>query len=186
MLESVYLKSIAASDVKDLWEVSYGPKADLKWMALNGPYFEDPIIPWEDFSNGLGKNITDHPMIKMIMVRKRIVGLVTGHFEDGELKQWLDMGVLIYDEQLWGKGIGSIALAQWMDELFNLFPYLPHLGFTTWSGNPGMQKVGEKCGMQKEGVIRQVRYWQGEYYDSVKYGILRTEYEERKHQKKES
>ena len=36
-----------------------------------------------------------------------------------------------------------------------------------------MMRVGEKSGMTKEGTIRQVRYWQGRYYDSVKYGVLR-------------
>ena len=29
--------------------------------------------------------------------------------------------------------------------------------------------------MKKEGVIRKVRYLDGKYYDSVKYGILREE-----------
>ncbi|EEI60648.1 hypothetical protein HMPREF0352_1150 [Enterococcus faecium TX1330] len=38
------------------------------------------------------------------------------------------------------------------------FAYLPHIGFTTWYGNKGMQKIGEKCGMTKEGLIRKVRF----------------------------
>jgi RimJ/RimL family protein N-acetyltransferase len=31
--------------------------------------------------------------------------------------------------------------------------------------------------MQKEAQVRQVRYWQNRYWDSVKYGILREEWE---------
>lgn len=38
-----------------------------------------------------------------------------------------------------------------------------------------MMRLGERSGMQLEGRIRKVRYWQGEYYDSIKYGLLRTE-----------
>ncbi len=38
-----------------------------------------------------------------------------------------------------------------------------------------MQKIGEKCGMTKEGVIRKVRFLNNQYYDSVKYSILREE-----------
>lgn len=38
-----------------------------------------------------------------------------------------------------------------------------------------MQKIGEKCGMTKEGVIRKVRFLNNQYDDSVKYGILREE-----------
>lgn len=59
--------------------------------------------------------------------------------------------------------------------MFDLFSYLPHVGFTTWSGNKGMQVLGEKVGMTKEGVIRNVRYWKSEYYDAIKYGLLRNE-----------
>lgn len=39
-----------------------------------------------------------------------------------------------------------------------------------------MQMLGEKCGMTKEAVIRKVRYLNGQYYDSVKYGVLREEF----------
>ncbi|MBP2966723.1 GNAT family N-acetyltransferase, partial [Acinetobacter baumannii] len=75
----------------------------------------------------------------------------------------------------WSQGVGSKSLLLWINNLFSLYDYLPHIGFTTWSGNKGMQKVGEKIGMTKEGVIRQVRYFEGQYYDAVKYGILRNE-----------
>ncbi|MDN6118709.1 MAG: GNAT family N-acetyltransferase, partial [Lactococcus sp.] len=54
-------------------------------------------------------------------------------------------------------------------------PDIVHMGLTTWSGNPAMMRVAEKSGMTKEGTIRQVRYWQGRYYDSVKYGVLHHE-----------
>lgn len=38
-----------------------------------------------------------------------------------------------------------------------------------------MRAVAEKLGFLKEGQIRKVRYYQGQYYDSMKYGILREE-----------
>lgn len=40
-----------------------------------------------------------------------------------------------------------------------------------------MMRLGEKLGMEKEAQIRKVRFWQGQYYDSVKYGVLREEWE---------
>ena len=66
----------------------------------------------------------------------------------------------------------SLSLPLWLKELFEYFAYLPPIRFTTWSGNKGMQKNGEKCGMTKEVVIRKVRFLNNQYYDSVKYGIL--------------
>lgn len=47
-----------------------------------------------------------------------------------------------------------------------------------WSGNERMIRVGEKLGMQIEARIRKVRYHEGFYYDSIRMGILREEWEE--------
>lgn len=38
-----------------------------------------------------------------------------------------------------------------------------------------MMAVAEKLGFLKEGQIRKVRYYQGQYYDIMKYWILREE-----------
>ncbi len=75
-----------------------------------------------------------------------------------------------------GKGNWQSSLLSWLQNQFDYFDYLPHIGFTTWSGNEGMQRLDEKCGMTKEAVIRKVRYLNGQYYDSVKYGVLREEF----------
>ncbi len=171
----VYLKDIKERDLHYVWDISYGPSADLTWKEYDGPYFEDPILSWEEFSTGFGKVSIDNPHRKLVMADHQVIGMVTAYWEDGHLKQWLEIGILIYNSDNWGKGLASAALALWIKELFQLHPYLPHISFTTWSGNIGMQKVGEKVGMTKEGVIRQVRFWQNTYYDSVKYGILRDE-----------
>ena len=174
-MATIYLKDIEKHNLQYVWDISYGPSADLTWKEYDGPYFEDPVLSWEEFSTGFGKDSIFNPHRKLIMADNRIVGMVTAYWEDGRLKQWLEVGILIYHSSNWGKGIGRVALSLWIKDLFQLHPYLPHIGFTTWSGNMGMQKMGEESGMTKEGVIRQVRFWQNKYYDSVKYGILRQE-----------
>ena len=174
-MSNIWLKTIKEEDLEELWQISFGPKADLKWMAYNGPYFKDPIQTWETFAAGYGKSLINQPTSKIIMENENMIGIVTAYWEDGNLKQWLEVGIVLYQQATWGKGVGSKALSIWLKELFELFSYLPHIGFTTWSGNPGMMKLGEKVGMTKEGVIRKVRFLDGHYYDSVKYGILREE-----------
>lgn len=176
MAEKVWLKNVEKEDLQELWEISYGPKADLTWMAYNGPYFNDPIETWDNFSSGYGQSLVGNPMSQLIMVDHTMVGLISAYWSDSDLKQWLEIGIVLYRVDSWGKGIGSSALSQWLQILFKRFEYLPHIGFTTWSGNPGMQALGEKNKMTKEAVIRQVRFWNGQYYDSVKYGILRDEW----------
>lgn len=71
--------------------------------------------------------------------------------------------------------IGQDALSFWLKHLFETYPKIQHIGFTTWSGNQGMMRLGEKSGLKLEGQIRKVRYWQETWYDSIKYGILREE-----------
>ena len=39
-----------------------------------------------------------------------------------------------------------------------------------------MMRLADKLGLMCEARIRRVRYFNGVYYDSVKYGILREEY----------
>ncbi|AGY81097.1 GNAT family N-acetyltransferase [Carnobacterium inhibens] len=48
--------------------------------------------------------------------------------------------------------------------------------FVNKVGKKWMMRVGEKTGMLLEGRIRKVRYWQNQYWDSIKYGVLREEW----------
>lgn len=171
----VTLKNVEESDLKQWWEKRYGPKADLEWMKYNGPYFNDSVQSWEEFYDYHKSKTLHSPMRKLIIYNDQIVGEVSAYWEDGKLKQWLEVGIVLFDANNWGHGIGTAAFKKWLKEMFNLFNYLPHIGFTTWSGNVGMQMIGDKIGMTKEGVIRKVRYWENRYYDSIKYGILRDE-----------
>lgn len=174
--EKLVIRAIREADLRELWEISNGPKADLKWREFNGPYFEDPILNWVEFLENwtprIGKN-----NFALICLEERIVGILTSYWEDGRLEKWLEFGIVIYDATLWSAGIGSAVVPVWLRQLFKAHPDIPHIGFTTWSGNFGMMKLGEKCGMQQEDRIRKVRFWQGQWFDSVKYGILREELE---------
>ena len=67
----------------------------------------------------------------------------------------------------------------YIDHIFVNTP-IHRLGITTWSGNTRMIKTAEKIGMVEEGRIRQARTVDGQYYDAVKMGILRSEWEQAK------
>ena len=68
------------------------------------------------------------------------------------------------------------ALKKWIKDCFIKYPEIERVGLTTWSGNQGMMRLAEKLGLILEGRLRKVRYYNGTYYDSVKYGILREEF----------
>ena len=113
-----------------------------------------------------------------IYVDKVLTGIVSRYWENKKTR-WLEVGIIIYNPDYWYGGYGSEALKLWTTKTFKDFPELEHVGLTTWSGNIPMMKCAEKLGYKLEAKIRKVRYHLGEYFDSIKYGVLREEWEEK-------
>ncbi|MBP1045723.1 GNAT family N-acetyltransferase [Enterococcus sp. BWM-S5] len=173
----IIIKAISKEDIYPLWHLSYQEK--LEWMKWNGPYFNNPIYSWEEFKEKTLSEVNSE-MTALIHYEGTMIGQVFAYWEDKPINNWLEFGVVIYDHDYWGKGIGSEAASLWIPYLFTLYPDIQRVGFTTWSGNIGMMHIGEKIGMVKEAQIRKVRFTQGKYFDSVKYGLLRSEYKQMK------
>lgn len=161
-----------------LWEIGYHEAAP-RWKEFAAPYFDDyqAFASFEDFQAAPHYQWLQQDCVRAILLDQQAIGFVSYYWEC-QATRWLEIGIEIYDERVWGKGYGTAALRLWVDRIFKQMPELKHIGLTTWSGNPGMMRAAEKLGMTKEAQIRKVRYWQGNYYDSVKYGILREEWEQ--------
>lgn len=110
-----------------------------------------------------------------VEINGELIGMVSYYWEH-EPSKWLEMGIVLYDPKSWGKGYGLTILKAWINYLFDHLPIVRE-GFATWSGNKRMIRLGEKLGMKMEARIRRMRYWQGEYYDSIRMGLLREEWE---------
>jgi len=175
-MKEIKIRQAQPEDLEEFWELAFSnPRA--KWTKLNGPYFHDDLPSKEDFINVIAYSKWVNNKNHLLIIHDdEIVGSVGAGFEDRELKHWLDMGITIYSEDLWDQHIGREALKLFIDYLFKIYD-LPHIGLTTWSGNPRMMHLAEKIGMKQEACIRQVRFYNDKYYDSVKYGILRDEWE---------
>lgn len=174
-LSRVELRQAQPEDLESFWQLAFSD-SNAAWTKFNGPYFHDVLPSKKEFINELApKNWLDNKDHLLITSDDKIVGSVGGYFEDGVLAKWYDMGITVYATEMWDKHIGSQALKLFITYLFNLYD-IPHLGLTTWSGNPRMMHVAEKIGMKQEACFRQVRFYNGKYYDSVQYGILRNEW----------
>ncbi len=57
------------------------------------------------------------------------------------------------------------------DRFSHHFPELEHLGLNNSEWECLYDELRKRLGWQQEACIRRVRYWQGTYYDSVKYGV---------------
>lgn len=115
------------------------------------------------------------PRYAAIEIDGRFKGTVSYYWECRSTR-WLECGIVIYDPQFWNGGYGTEAVKLWVGWLFENID-VERIGMTTWSGNGRMMKCAEKAGFTLEGRLRKVRYYDGVYYDSIRYGILREEWE---------
>lgn len=170
------IRPIKDEDLLKLWELVYKDE-NPEWKKWDAPYFRHRTVPYEKFLEKSDLFINSDSLW-VITVNKEICGVVTFYFED-DMKKWLEVGIVIHEVQNWGKGLGTRALKLWINHVFNTVSTV-RAGLTTWSGNERMIHVAEKLGMQLEGRIRKVRYYEGEYYDSIRMGILKEEWETNK------
>jgi len=170
-LSRVELRKARAEELDSLYQLV---TKDQTWTQFNGPYFPYITPTKAEFKQQLFKKWCEGDQGLLVEVDGRPIGSVSYYWEC-ESTRWLEMGVAIYDSNYWSNGIGRRALTQWIAHLFENLE-IERVGLTTWSGNPRMMACAEKLGMTQEARLRKVRYYQGEYYDSVKYGLLREEW----------
>ena len=168
---------------EDLINYGYWRLPNHKYHDFNGPYFrkltkeevENEVKTLKDEFEKGNKNPLSEKMI-ITNEKRELLGEVNWYWKSEETK-WLEIGVVIFDERNWGKGIGYKSLKLWIEEMFKLKEEIVRIGLTTWSGNKGMIRLAEKLGMKKEAHYRKARIVKGKYYDSISYGILREEWE---------
>jgi len=173
--------------LEDLPTYEYWQLGNHRWMDFNGPYFANPS-PEEvaETQNRLEKAIVNQrwpEILRTAVIAKRdtdeLLGTVSWYWQSKETN-WISVGLAVYDDKNWGQGIGEQALGLWVDYLFLSDPSLVRLDLRTWSGNPGMIRLGEKVGFSLEACFRKARIVNGAYYDGIGMGILREEWKKLK------
>lgn len=172
--EKVSLRFLNKEDLRTVWEFIYGQE-NPEWKKWDAPYFPLKYMDFETYETEMLNKIKHQIEPRMVIIADgQIIGIVSYYWEH-EPSQWLEVGIVIYEPQYWSGGYGTEALKLWIDHLFEVMP-IHRIGLTTWSGNHRMMKVAEKLGMILEGRMRKCRQYNGEYYDSIKMGVLKEEW----------
>ncbi|WEG10929.1 GNAT family protein [Pullulanibacillus sp. KACC 23026] len=173
----VSIRPMVKQDFPVIYQLMHGVSGNKipEWKKWDAPYFPYHKPSFRLFKQQMLEEMEEKQRFVIETMEGEPIGIVTFYWEHRP-SYWLEMGIVIYDPKYWNGGYGTQALILWMEHLFERFP-LVRIGFTTWSGNERMMKVGEKCGMVLESRIRKCRHYQGVYYDSIRYGILREEWE---------
>lgn len=174
--KKVIVREIEEQDMKVLWEQIY--KEDKpEWKKWDAPYFPFSRQEYAAYKENLLVRLKEEPFSQLLIESERqIIGTV-GFYWEYKLSRWLEIGITIYNSVYWNGGYGTEALQMYRDFLFENME-IGRVGLTTWSGNERMIKVAEKVGMKLEGRMRKCRYYNGEYYDSIRMGMIREEWEE--------
>jgi RimJ/RimL family protein N-acetyltransferase len=172
---SLSLQPIAEIELEYLYDGLYKDK-NPEWKKWDAPYFKHELLSYKEFKEKWIERIKGpFPRSLAIKRNEELIGTVNFYWEH-EPSHWLEAGILIFNPNYWNGGYGTEALALWVEELFHRFPHIPRVGITTWSGNKRMIRSAEKIGMQLEGRLRKCRFYDEEYYDSIRMGILREEW----------
>ena len=181
MCINIYIRDIEMKDLDDYYSLNSPGREHHKF---NGPYFgiitEDELkAEVQDIKTKL-ENGESNPLGQRKIIADAdtdaVIGTVNWYWKSVETL-WLEVGVVVFNEDYWGKGIATKALTAWISQVFSERPEIVRIGLSTWSGNFGMCRVARKLRLKEEARYRNARIVDGKYYDSVSYGVLREEWE---------
>ncbi|XP_051127979.1 uncharacterized protein LOC127249286 [Andrographis paniculata] len=159
------LRPIALTDVDDFMVWATDPRVSkfCLWETYNSrdqavEYIQNQAIP--------------HPWLRAICVDGRAVGTITVTPGSGGDRCRGELGyVLAYD--YWGKGIMTRAVEMVGGAIFEELPELQRVEAMVDVENGRSQRVLEKAGFVKEGVLRKYRVLKGKTVDEAVFSIVR-------------
>ncbi len=176
--DRVYFEQLDLSTIDEYAELT---SPDKKHHLFNGPYYkQDSVAEHKEYIQGLKRRLQAgeedvKPSMRLIVMGGKIAGSCSWYWKSKETN-WLEVGIVVFDDTQWSKGIGTRALREWITLIFEEHPEIVRIGLSTWSGNQRMVRLAEKIGLHREACYRKARIVKGQYYDSVSYGILREEW----------
>ncbi|PEY34655.1 GNAT family N-acetyltransferase [Bacillus cereus] len=174
--KKVIVRKIEEKDIHSLYSQRY-KEENPEWKKWDAPYFPFSIQEYSVYKGSLQAKLKEEPLSQLIIETDNEIIGTAGFYWEYKASRWLEIGITIYDPAYWNGGYGTEALQLYRDLLFENME-IGRIGLTTWSGNERMMKVAEKIGMKLEGRMRKCRYYNGTYYDSIRMGMIREEWEE--------
>ncbi|WP_316862400.1 GNAT family protein [uncultured Cohaesibacter sp.] len=179
MVHAIKLRRLEFADLTNYRTLISPSRA---FHRLNGPYMGMPTEADQnkkimDFGFELTKPDPGFNFELIVDAKSdQLLGEVSFYWKD-QRTNWLEIGIVIFDHNNWGRGIGRAALPLWIDKQLAQKPELVRIGLSTWSGNKAMMALAQKIGLRQEACFRKARLFEGHHYDSISYGILREEWQ---------
>ncbi|KAJ7980017.1 Acetyltransferase (GNAT) domain protein [Quillaja saponaria] len=115
-----------------------------------------------------------HPYCRSICIHDSSIGFLMIIPQSGDNKCRAILGYALAAEY-WGQGIVPRALRMAISEGFKEFPHVVRLEATVVVENKASQRVLDKLGFHKEGILRKYTFNKGQVKDLVMYSLLSTD-----------
>lgn len=167
----VDVRPLVEGDLEWLWHWNV-EVTDPQWKQWDGPYFGS-----EDTRTLIEFCLDWRPSVlagdrAVVAVDGERAGFVSRFPEPPAGGGWWELGIVLFEPHLWGRGVGRRALSAWADQTWDETD--AHvLTLTTWSGNERMVRCAAAAGFSECGRVPEARSWQGRRWDSVRMALLR-------------
>ncbi|CAL5416133.1 unnamed protein product [Camellia sinensis] len=115
-----------------------------------------------------------HPWLRAICLKNRAIGSVSVMPSSGIGASRGEIGYALASEY-WGRGIVTRAVKMVVSSVFSEWPHLERLEGLVYVDNLGSQRVLQKAGFQKEGVLRKYVTVKGRSRDIVIFSLLSSD-----------
>ncbi|KAJ8549016.1 hypothetical protein K7X08_032723 [Anisodus acutangulus] len=115
-----------------------------------------------------------HPYLRAICINNRAIGSISVTPNSGLDSCRAELGYVLA-HKYWGKGIATRAVKMVTSVVFSEFPYLERLEALVDVDNIGSQRVLEKAGFLREGILRKYLVLKGKSRDIVICSFLATD-----------
>lgn len=99
-----------------------------------------------------------------------------GFFRPDRLARSAELGILLGDKSVWGRGYGTDTMRTLVRHGFHTLN-LNRIYLRVYESNLRAMHVYDRIGFREEGRLRQDHYVEGEYEDTVIMGLLREEWQ---------
>ncbi|XP_061992358.1 uncharacterized protein LOC133710330 [Rosa rugosa] len=166
---TITLRHLGLSDIDDfmVWGTDEKVSRFCTW---------EPYASKEEGLNYIKDKILPHPWYRAICLDGRPVGAILVTPNSGNDRCRAEIGYVL-GSKYWGKGIATRAVKMVVDTIFKEWTHLERLEAFVDVENVGSQRVMEKAGFQREGVLRKNYIVKGRTIDEVVFSILSTECE---------
>lgn len=167
--ERLLLRRMTMKDAQDIFEYSRDPLVaqHVLWDA------QKHISEAKEYIRYMNRRYRDDMPSSWGVIDKasgRLVGTI-GYMMHSEENASVEVGYSLA-RWVWGKGYATEALRAVIDYTFETMD-VNRIEAQHEIDNPASGRVMEKCGMTKEGVLRQRLYNKGKFVDVALYSILR-------------